>query len=273
MPSRRATCDGPFHHQPLRLQTVVLDFNVIVVAEQVAVPGGDFDGLFQVRLAAGQQRAAQFAGDAAAEADQPFAVGGQQFLVDPRFEVEPLQESRGGELDEVPKTRGVAGQQRQMVVGLLRTAGRFFMEAAAGGDVGLQPEDRIDPQFLGRLIEFYCPVEVAVVRQGQGVHPQGLRPLQQSADRARPVQEAVVAVAMQVGEGKGAHRGDLHVLSLAGQRFILLRRRIGGSPAFLTTRDKAVTVCHCLEQAVLGVSWQPGTACSKQWHTVVRSAG
>ena len=35
----------------------------------------------------------------------------------------------------------------------------------------------------------------------------------------------------------------------------------------------SVAVCHCLEQAVLDVSWPDGTACSKQWHTVVRNAG
>ena len=79
------------------------------------------------------------------------------------------------------------------------------MEAAAGGDVGLEPEDRIDAQFLGRLIELQRPVQIAVIGQRQGGHPQGLRPFEQSADRAGPVQQAVVAMAMQMGEGKRAH--------------------------------------------------------------------
>ena len=198
MPSRLATCDRPCHRHPLRLEVVVLHFDVVVVAEQFSEPGGDFGGLLHVRLAAGQDRAAQFAGNAAAQADQPFVVGGQQFLVDPRLEVKPLQERRRGEFHEVSEAVAIAGQERQVEVGLFRAAGRFFVKAAAGGDVGLQPEDRIDAQFLGRLIELHGPVQVAVVGQGQGGHPQGLRPLQQSANRAGPVQEAVVAVAVHI---------------------------------------------------------------------------
>ena len=68
------------------------------------------------------------------------------------------------------------------------------------------------PEFLGRLIELDGPVQIAVVGQRQGGHPQGLRPLQQSANRAGPVQQAVVAVAMQMGERKRAH-GFLHAAS------------------------------------------------------------
>ena len=160
MPSRRATCTAPAIASRCDSKAVVLDFDVVVVAEQLPIPGGDFTGLFHVRLAAGQQRAVELAGDAAAEADQPLAVGGQQFLVDPRLEVESLQEGRGRELHQVPKARGVAGQQRQVEVGLFGTAGRFFVEAAAGGDVGLDPEDRIDSQFLGRLIELTAPCKL-----------------------------------------------------------------------------------------------------------------
>ncbi len=122
---------------------VVLDFDVVVVAEEFLIPGGDFQGLFHVGLAAGQQRAVQLAGNAAAQANQPFPVGGQQLLVDPRLEIKPLQERRRGELDEVAEAGAVAGQQRQVVAGLLRAA-QLFLEAAAGGDVGLQAENRID---------------------------------------------------------------------------------------------------------------------------------
>ena len=147
----------PLHRHPLRLQVVVLDLDVVVVAEEFSIPGGDFGGLFQVGLAAGQQRAVQLAGNAAAQADQPFLVGGQQLLVDPRLEIKPLQEGRRGEFHEVAKAGAVAGQERQMDSWPLSSRRPFFVEAAAGGDVGLQPEDRIDAQFLGRLVELQAP--------------------------------------------------------------------------------------------------------------------
>ena len=45
-----------------------------------------------------------------------------------------------------------------------------------------------------------------MVGQGQGVHPQLFGPLQQPLQTARPVQEAVMAVAMEMDEG-GADMG------------------------------------------------------------------
>ena len=33
-----------------------------------------------------------------------------------------------------------------------------------------------------------------------------------------------------------------------------------------------LTACRCFAEAVLGLALMPGTACSKQWHTVVRIA-
>ena len=44
-------------------------------------------------------------------------------------------------------------------------------------------------------------------------------------------------------------------------------------PAFCATRETYPTVCHCLAQAVLGCRVMPGTACAKQWHTVLRNVG
>ena len=167
-------------------------------------PGGRLPGLLQVGLAAGQQQAVELAGDAAAQAEEPLVVGLQQLAVDPGLEIEPFQEGLRGELHEVLEARAIGGQQREVEAGLLAAAG-VFLGAAAGGDVGLQAEDRVDAQFLRLPVELHRPVQVAVVGQGQGVHLQGLGPVEQAADRARPVQEAVVAVTVQVGEGMAAH--------------------------------------------------------------------
>ena len=56
------------------------------------------------------------------------------------------------------------------------------------------------PAVLGLLIELQRPVQIAVVGQGQGVHA-GLWPARPGRDAAGSVQQAVMAVAMQMGKG------------------------------------------------------------------------
>ncbi len=56
------------------------------------------------------------------------------------------------------------------------------------------------PASLAALIELERPVQIAVVGEGQGVHAQLLGPLQQAGDFAGTVQQAVVAMAVQMGE-------------------------------------------------------------------------
>ena len=73
------------------------------------------------------------------------------------------------------------------------------------------PRIGLMPEILGRLIELQAPCRLPWSVRRQGVHPQGLRPLQQPADRAGPVQKAVMAVAVQMDKGQRAHRGDLRV--------------------------------------------------------------
>ncbi len=189
----------------LHLEAVVLNFKEIIVAEKLAIPSGDFDGFLEIRLAAGQQRAAQFARSAAAQTDQSLAVGGQQLLVDARLEIKTLQKSCRRKFHEVAKALGVASQQRQMINGFFR-AGRLFVKTASGGDIGFQTQNGVNPQFLSRLIEFQRTVEISMVGQGQGVHLQGFRPFEQAANRAGPIQKTVMAVAVQMGKRQRAHR-------------------------------------------------------------------
>ena len=167
-------------------------------------PGDGLPGLFEVGFPAGQEQAAHFAGQAAAEAEQPLVARLQQLAVDPRLEVEALQKGLRGELHQVLKAGPVVGQQSEMETGLLEAAG-VLLEAAARGDVGFQSEDRVDAHFLGLLIELQRAVQIAVVGQGQGVHLQGLRAGQQPVDRSRPIQEAVMAMAVEMGERMVGH--------------------------------------------------------------------
>jgi hypothetical protein len=48
---------------------------------------------------------------------------------------------------------------------------------------------------------------------------------------------------------------------------------LAGRASVPATRGEPTTVCHCLEQAVPSGQLASSTACSKQWHTLVRKAG
>ena len=65
------------------------------------------------------------------------------------------------------------------------------------------------PGVLGLLVELQRAVQIAVVGQRQGVHAQRLGPLDQALDRRGAVQQAVVAVAMQMNKRRRAHRNPL----------------------------------------------------------------
>jgi hypothetical protein len=60
--------DGPFHHDPLYIEVVVLNLEEVAIAEQLAEPGGDLHGPVDVRRSTGaaQQRPAELARRAAA---------------------------------------------------------------------------------------------------------------------------------------------------------------------------------------------------------------
>ena len=61
------------------------------------------------------------------------------------------------------------------------------------------------PAGLGLAIEIERAVQIAVVGERQAVHAQLFGPIDQSLDRAGSVEQAEVAVAMQMNERRRAH--------------------------------------------------------------------
>src|SRR5262249_42873429 len=109
---RASDFDRPFHLPPLDFQAVILDFDEITVAEQSLKPSGNFFGLgemFMAFISACEDGAAEFTGDAAAEADEALVILLEQLTVDSRLEVEALQISLGGELNQIAKAGAVLG--------------------------------------------------------------------------------------------------------------------------------------------------------------------
>ena len=61
--------------------------------------------------------------------------------------------------------------------------------AGLGGDVGLEPDDRIDAALLRFPVEIERAIEGAVVRHRDGFHPQFLRAIEELRDPGHSVEK------------------------------------------------------------------------------------
>ena len=159
----------------------------IVRPENVAIGGG---GVERLLLLLGPDAGRDLPLQAAAQADQPVRVLGEQLLVDARLVVEALGVARRHQLDEVVVPLVGLGEQHQ-VVG--RLAGRPALRApVAGRDVDLAAEDRVDPALARLVVEDDRREHVAVLGDRHRRHLQLDRVVEQLLDAARAVEQRVL---------------------------------------------------------------------------------
>jgi hypothetical protein len=126
-------------------------------------------------------------------------VGRQGFLVDPGAVIEALGVAQGYEPHEVVVALAVRGEEREMVVGLFDSRPRLVV-AAPRSHVDLAPEDRLQPTLAACVVEGDRSEHVAVIRHGHRLHSQPDALLHEFLDAARPVEEAVLGMQVQVDE-------------------------------------------------------------------------
>ena len=78
--------------------------------------------------------------------------------------------------------------------------------AIAGREIRFVAEDRVDPGLLAFVVELDGAVQVAVVRDGQGVHAEFLGLLDEFRNPVEPVEHGVMRVQVQVRELPVGHR-------------------------------------------------------------------
>jgi hypothetical protein len=83
---------------------------------------------------------------------------------------------------------------------------RAAIEAAARRNIRFVADDRIEPRVAAGDVELERAVQVAVIGNRQGVHAQLFGPRDKRLDRARSIQEAVMAMAMQMSKWRRRHR-------------------------------------------------------------------
>ena len=184
----------------LLLDTLVLHLQEEVArAQDVAQPRRRFQRrprLFDL------ERARHLPLQAAAEADEPLGVLGQQILVDSRPVVEPFGIARRHQLDQVLVALVGLGQQHQVVGFGLRSA---LLEAAALRHVDLAAEDRLDAAGARVVVEDHRREHVAVLGDRERRHVELDRFVQQLVDAAGAVEERKLGVQVQVNEVRHSH--------------------------------------------------------------------
>ena len=219
-------------HDPLIVDALVLHLEEEVAGtEDVPIGRGRFAGALRLLGAEPRRHLTLQAG---AQADEPLRVPGQQVLVDPRLVVEPLRVPGGDQLDEVVIAGEVLREEHEVVVGLPGRAAP--LAAAAGRDVDLAAEDRVDPPFARLVVEYHAREHVAVLGDGEGRRTGLLRMIEQLADAAGAVEQGVLRVQVQMNElGHGCR--SIRVL-------LLCRRptRPGGPPV-TPTRSSTAACC------------------------------
>ena len=195
--------DDPLVGLVLLGDPVDLDLQVDVVGAE------DLDQVVEVGAGVGRavldQAPAKARLQAAGERDHALGVSVEQVHVDVCLAApEALEEAGRAELDQVAKALVGGGEQRQ-VVALAALAGAPVIV----DEVGLEPEDRLDPDRFAGLVVLDGAVHHAVIGDAQRRHPElgragGHRvahPLRGLAlDLAMAVEQRVLAVDVQVGD-------------------------------------------------------------------------
>ena len=153
------------------------------------------------------QRTCDLAVQASRESDKALSVPRKMLVIGTWLVVEPIEMCIGHDAAEVAIARatGREGDEvERLLVGL-----PLFVAHAAAGDVRLDADDRLNPKLLCRLDELDRAVEGAVVGEGDGIHPKALRLLHQRLQVAHAVEQAELAVDVEVRKVRlGAHVGQ-----------------------------------------------------------------
>jgi hypothetical protein len=143
--------------------------------------------------------------EARGEADETFRVLREDFLVDARLVVEAIEMRRRNQLNEVFVAHLVLRQQNQMIGGVAGVGG-FLVEARARRDVGLATDDRLKPLLLRGLVELDGAVHVAMIGHRHRRHFARVRLVDHVRNAARPVEQAVLRVQMQMNKIRVLHQ-------------------------------------------------------------------
>ena len=197
------------------VEVVVHEFDIeVVLAQDVAEVSG---GGYRAVVLPGPQPHVDLTAGAPGGGDEAFAVPVQQFPVESRLAVVPLDAGHARQPEQVVHTFGGLGQHRHVGIGLFTLHGgrailahlvaghvaevvRCAGVATLRGVVPLDADDRLDTVLLPLLVEVVGPEHVAVIGHGDRGHFQPSRFGEQIVEPGSAVQHRVLGVHVQVHE-------------------------------------------------------------------------
>ena len=150
------------------------------------------------------QRACDLAVQAARESDEAVGVPRKMVVVSTRLVVKPIEMCVGHDPAEVAIARCArreGNEVERLLIGL-----PLLVAHPTASDVRLDADDRLNSMLLRFLDELDRAVEGPMVGEGDGVHPEALRLLHQRLQVAHAIEQAELAVDVEVREiSLGAH--------------------------------------------------------------------
>ena len=129
--------------------------------------------------------------------DDPLVELPEGLQVHPGLVVKTVHEAAGDDLREVRVSCVVLRQEDQVIIAVLPFSG-LPVEAGPRGHIDFTAQHRTDPGFLRGFVEVDDAVHGAVVRDGEGVHSQFLRPGHDLLDLAGAVQQGILCMNVQM---------------------------------------------------------------------------
>jgi hypothetical protein len=131
----------------------------------------------------------KLAGETAGQRDQPFAVLGENFLVNARLVIIAVNVRVSDQLDEVFVAGFVLRQQAEVMIHVAHAAALFPFQPRTGRDVDLAADDGLDALGPRRLVKFNCAEHRAVVGDGQRGKLQFVGLFDQPVQPARAIEQ------------------------------------------------------------------------------------
>ena len=144
--------------------------------------------------------ARELALEAGGEGYQALAALAKEVLVHARAVVVALQVGRGDERHQVLVAGEVLGEEHEVPGLAVSFRSRIAIEPVVPGHVGLDADDRLDAGVTAERVKVDCAIEGAVIGEAERGHVQCLRARDEVAEAGQPVEQAVLAVCVQMDE-------------------------------------------------------------------------
>src|ERR1051325_5412202 len=123
--------------------------------------------------------------------------------IDSRSVVKPVEMGDGNELYQAAVTGCIFGEKSEMISGVTEIVRPILNRSER--HVGFTSDDRFNADFARLLVEFYCPVQVTVIRDCHSWHVVFLRLFHQFLHSHGSIEERIFRMQMEVNERIASH--------------------------------------------------------------------